>query len=302
MKKLLLTFALCGAFSGFAQVLTVGSIEKIAIPGDASTIVAGISPNGDYLLLSTDYNKGLTKFDLATSTSEQITAAPGAGFDARISRDGNNVVYRETSFTDKHLRMVSLKSHNLATRTDKELVKPTRKLEGVQVAEATALAVEGGKLKSKSLNGAKAEKSPVLYTDQNYRLFVNVNGKAAQLTPLGETKRYLWPALSPDGTKALFFVGGDAAYVCNLDGTGLLKLGTLRAAKWLNDNVVVGMNDKDNGEFTISSEIVAVNLQGQSQVLTGKNVIAVYPYPTATGDKVAFHTPAGEAYIININK
>lgn len=301
MKKLLLTFAMCAAFSGFAQVLNVGSIEKIAIPGDASTIVAGISPNGDYLLLSTDYNKGLTKFDLATSMSEQITAAPGAGFDARISQDGNNVVYRETSTTSKHLRMVSLRSHNLATRTDMEVVKATRNLQGVQVAQATALAVDGGKLKSKSLNGTKAVKSPVLFTDQNFKLFVNVNGKTSELAPLGE-KRYLWPALSPDGTKALFFVGGDAAYVCNLDGTGLQKLGTLRAAKWLSNDVVVGMNDVDNGEFTIASSIVAANLQGQTQVLTESNVIAMYPYPTAAGDKVAFHTPAGEAYIININK
>ena len=98
----------------------------------------------------------------------------------------------------------------------------------------------------------------------------------------------------------LFFVSGDAAYVCNIDGTGLQKLGMLHAAKWLDDNIVVGMNDKDNGEVYTSSEIVAVNLQGQRQVLTGNDMIAMFPQ--CGGDKIAFTTDAGEVYMINLTK
>ena len=280
MKKFALTLALCAAFSSFAQVVNVSGIEQVALPDGVPTQVAGISPAGDYLLLSHDNNQGLTKLDLATGQSTVITEAPGAGYNARISNDGNTIVYRQTSQNSKHLRQVEVTRHNVTTGTNEQLVRPSRDLKALQLAGV--------------------DKSNRVYTTQNFQLMVSVAGKTSQLTPLGADKRYLWASLSPNGQKVLFFVGGDAAYVCNLDGSGLQKLGMLHAAKWLNDNIVVGMNDKDNGEVYTSSEIVAVNLQGQRQVLTGGDVIAMYPHPAS--DKIAFSTPTGEAYIINLTK
>ncbi|MBR5030330.1 MAG: hypothetical protein IKX63_04410, partial [Muribaculaceae bacterium] len=115
MKKVLLALALCVSFSGMAQLVNVASIDKVNIPENAANRVAAISPAGDYLLITTDYNQGLTKFDLATGATQVITQAPGAGFDAKISPDGNNVVYRERSMNKKHLQMKAVTSKNLAT-------------------------------------------------------------------------------------------------------------------------------------------------------------------------------------------
>jgi len=300
MKKLVLTLALCAAFSGFAQVVNVSGIQKVDIPSDELAQVAAISPAGDYLLLSSETKQGLTKLNLATGERTVITNAPGAGYNVRISEDGNNIVYRQVSLTDKKLRQVSVQSYNVATKATEQLAKPSRNLQGMQVIGNTAATVNKGKVKSRSLDGTKAVKPSMAYSTQNYELKVVVNGKTRQLAPLGANKRYLWASLSPNAQKVLFFVSGDAAYVCNLDGSGLQNLGVLRAAKWLNDNVVVGMNDMDNGEFTIKSEIVAVNLQGERQVLTGEDVIAMYPQ-CATGC-IAFSTPSGEAYLINLTK
>ncbi len=300
MKKLVLTLALCATLSAGAQVVNVSGIERVNLPEDAATQVAAISPAGDYLLLSTDTHQGLTKLDLATGERTVITNATGAGYNVRISEDGNNIVYRQTSINDKKLRQVAVQNYNVVTHATEQLVKPTRELQAVQVTGNTATTVTKGKAKAKSLDGTKAVKATMAYATQNYELMVNVNGKARQLTPLGAGKRYIWVSLSPNGEKVLFFVSGDAAYVCNIDGTGLQKLGMLHAAKWLNDNVVVGMNDKDNGEVYTSSEIVAVNLQGQRQVLTGNDMIAMYPQ--CGGDKIAFTTDAGEVYMINLTK
>ena len=61
------------------------------------------------------------------------------------------------------------------------------------------------------------------------------------------------------------------------------------------------MNDKDNGEVVTSSSIVAVTLDGTRQTLTDSSVIAMYPYASLNGEKIAFTTSNGEAYIININ-
>ena len=68
----------------------------------------------------------------------------------------------------------------------------------------------------------------------------------------------------------------------------------------MTSDMVVAMDCHDNGEVFTSSEIVVLDLNGNKQVVTGEDVIAMYPLP-AQG-KIAFSTPTGEAYIINITK
>ena len=298
MRKVLFALALGVSVSGMAQLLNVGSIEKVNIPENKANKVAAISPDGSYLLVTTDYNQGLTKYDLATGQTTVVTDAAGAGYDAKISSDGQTVVYREKSTDKKHLQRAVLASKNMATGERKELVKSTRNLQGFTVEGKTAIAVNKGKMSKKALSSEKAQVSaPVLSIDK-LQLMITENGKTRVFSPLGTQYRYIWPSVSPDGQKALFFVSGKGAYVCNIDGTGLQELGTVRAPKWFSDNIIVGMNDKDNGEVYTSSEIVAVDLQGNRQVLTDDSVIAMYPLPAA--EKIAFSTPTGEAYIINL--
>ena len=74
----------------------------------------------------------------------------------------------------------------------------------------------------------------------------------------------------------------------------------LRAAKWLGNDMVVGMNDVDNGEFVTSSAIVASDLKGNRQELTNETLIAMYPSVSADGKKIAFATAEGELFIINL--
>ncbi|MBS7376105.1 MAG: hypothetical protein KIG52_09185, partial [Muribaculaceae bacterium] len=73
MKKVILTFALClGCATAFAQVLTVTSMRKVSTES-GKAVVAGISPKGDYLLITDARNNGLSKLDLATGATTQIT-------------------------------------------------------------------------------------------------------------------------------------------------------------------------------------------------------------------------------------
>ena len=87
-------------------------------------------------------------------------------------------------------------------------------------------------------------------------------------------------------------------FLCNIDGSGLVSLGKLQAPKWMSNDMVVGMKTTDNGEVYTSGSIVVADLNGNSQTLTGDDVVAMYPLP-ASG-KIAFSTPTGEAYIINL--
>ena len=297
MRKLLLALALGFSMSAMGQVLNVTFIEKVNLPEQAA--VAAISPQGDYLLLTSATNQGLTKYDLASHQTQVLSAAPSAGHNVKISPDGQTVVFREGSFNDKHLRLSSLKSVNLTTGVSQELVKPTRDLQGYAVDATTAVAVNKGKYSKKAIGTAKAQKVPVLSIDKG-KLMITINGKTRNLSPNGNQFSYLWPSLSPDGTKVLYYLAAHGAYVCDLDGSNVRKVGQMRAPVWYDDNTIVGMMDKDDGEFIYASTIVATTLDGAIQTLTDDATIAMYPH--AAAGKIAFSTPAGEAYIINVTK
>lgn len=300
MKKVLLALALCVSFSGMAQLVTVTSINKVNIPESAVNKVAAISPAGDYILVTTDYNCGLTKFDLSTGATQVITQAQGAGFDAKISPDGNTIVYREKSTNNKHLQMTAVKSKNLITGDEQQLVKPTRNLQGVTINASTAVAVNNGKIIKKTIGDGRAQVNAPVLSTKNFKMYITRNGKTSELAPKGHGYRYIWASLSPDASKVLFCCSGNGAYVCNLDGSDLTSLGNYRAPKWMGNDMVVAMDCQDNGEVFTSSEIVVLDLNGNKQVVTGEDVIAMYPLP-ADG-KIAFSTPTGEAYTINFAK
>jgi WD40 repeat protein len=297
MRKVLFALALGFSMSAMGQVLNVTSIEKVNLPDKAA--VAAISPQGDYLLLTSATNQGLTKMDLNTKQCQVLSTAPSAGHNVKISPDGQTVVYREGSFNNKHLRLSSLKSVNLVTGSSQVLVKPTRDLQGYAASATTVGAVNKGKFSKKAIGNAKAQNLPVLSIDKG-KLMVTVDGKTRNLSPNGNDFSYLWPSLSPDGTKVLYYLAAHGTYVCDLDGSNARKVGKMRAPVWYDDNTIVGMMDLDDGEFIYASTIVAATLDGVTQTLTGDETIAMYPH--AANGKIAFSTPAGEAYIIQVTK
>lgn len=302
MRKVALAFAAALTVGCWAQVFNVASLVPVELPSDVGSKVVAISGQGDFLLLTTDNNSGLTKLDLNTGKAQNITQAAGAGYDARVSPDGKRVVYRENSFTSGHLRMVSLRSINLESGQHKELVAPTRSLQGVALNNQAALPVTRGQVAAKGFEGKVSAKNAVVLSINNRQLMISRNGKTSNLSPNGKDKSYLWPSLSPDGTKILYYVGAEGAFVCNLDGSNVKPLGMMRAPQWWDDSTVVGMYDQDDGEFVYASRIVATNLKGDKQTLTPDSLIAMYPKVSAQTGKIAFSTPEGKAYIINVTK
>lgn len=293
--------ALCLPIAVSAQVLSVKSVEKVPIPVDADNAVAAISPGGDYILLTTSTHRGLKKFDLATGETTTLTEAEGAGYGATVTADGKTIVYRETSFTPQHLKMTALKSISTVTGAKRELAPAQRMLQGYRLDGNAAAVISKGKMRVRSLNGAKIVATPpTLSLTQNHQMQLTRNGRTTLLAPNGKNVRYIWPSLSPDGTKVLYYVSGVGCFVCDLNGNNVKPMGQLRAAKWYDNTTIVGMNDQDNGEYVTSSSIIAKTLSGAEQKLTSDEIIAQYPQVSPSSRKIAFETPAGEAYIINL--
>ena len=297
MKQLFLSVALALSATAFAQVLEVESVTPLKLHGVGRSVVTGVSPKGDFLLLSDAQLNGLAKYDLSTDRIEVISQARSAGLNVDVSADGSCVAYREDSFRDR-LRYTDVKVRNFATGTTKQLLKGARNVNGVSLQGNSAVTVANGEAKTTALTGKAAKKTTPVASIVNRRLVLTTNGTSKTLSPLGTDRSYLWPSVSPDGKHICFYVAGTGCYISDLKGKIVARLGKIHAAKWLNSTTVVGMNDTDDGYTITSSAIVAATIDGKSQVLTDSSLKAMYPYPA--GNKIFFSTDEGSNYIINI--
>ena len=297
MKKILLSAALrCGGLVAFAQLVNVDSFTKVRLPENVRVSSATISPDGTFFVASDPSGSGIATIDVATG-KQTVVAKNASAFGMVISDDSENIMFRRVS-TKNNLRYTSLHNVNIATGSEVELVAPSRNLSGYSFCGKTANAVNNGKLKSKNLVGGAVEKDVVVSIDYGH-LNVTVNGVTKTLDPQGHSS-YLWPSLSPDKTKIVYWVAYKGCYVCNIDGSNPIRLGELRAAKWLGNNMVVGMKDADNGEYVTSSSIVVSDLNGKKQTVTEPTMIAMYPSTTSDGKHIAFIDGNGELFIINL--
>lgn len=288
---------------GSAQLLKVAAVERINVP-EATPTVAAISAKGDYLLLTTPERNGLVKFSLTSAGGDttRLTSAMGAGINPKISKSGNTVVYRETTIGKDRLRRVALRSIDLTKGKAKLMAKATHDLQGYAVDGEQLNIVAGGKRSAKALARGVGKNSAVpTLSILNGQLMLTRGGETSVFSPNGTDKSYIWPELSPDATKVVYYVAGEGAYVCNINGSAApVALGIVRAPKWYDNSTIVGMEDHDNGETVYASTIVAVSTDGERQQLTPDSLVAMYPMP-AKG-KISFSTPRGEAYMITVSK
>ncbi len=276
MKKIFFSLALAVSMMASAQVFEVGQLTKLNTPTDTDVKVAGVSADGSYVLITNGANQGLRRYDVATGKTTTITTADGAGFNVRISKDGQEIVYRETKFDAQGLRKNDIIRLDLATAKTATVAKAQR--------DASAM-VTSSSNQSVSI--------------QDRLMVVSRNGKNIVVAPNGKHLSYIWPSISPDGKKLCYYVCGNGCWVSNLDGSNKQYIAhACRAAQWYDNNTIVAMADEDDGHFVTASAIVAYTLDGKKQVLTNDSMIAIEPY--ATANAVVFSTLDGEVYMLNV--
>lgn len=274
MKKVYLFLALAIPMMASAQLLEVGSIERVAKNADAK--VAAFSPTGDYLLLTNTSNQGLQRFDLASKQVSPITTADGAGYNVQIAQNGKEVVYREVVTDAKRNRTSNIVRHNFEAAKRQTVAKNQRTL-AAMVAEV--------------------ERPSFSVKDQ--QLMITENGVTRVFSPNGEQYSYHWASLSPNGQKVCYYISAVGCFVCNIDGSNIQFIAhSCYAPVWYNDNIIIASDTKDNGEVILESAIVAYSLNGEKQVLTNGEQIAVFPQ--AAAGKIAYSTSEGEIYVMNI--
>ncbi len=267
MKKILyfVVFTLL-AVPSYTQSLKVRKQKKLALSHEAWFPSFG-SNSREVLLTGKNY-KGLSLYNTRTRKEIKISDEPGAGYNV-VVKSNDEIVYRITR--------------------------------GSRGKRATEY-----KTYSKTTNSNVVTKSSFVQDLQ-----IKVNGKQLELIKPGEDikilkpfddRYYVWVSLSPDNKKILFTTVGKGTYVSDLEGNVIAELGYLNAPSWINNQWVLGMDDKDDGHNIISSKILALHIpSGKKQIISGgKNEIAMYPRSSLKGDRIVFHNQKGEIIIVKI--
>ncbi len=302
MKKTFLMLCLVVPMMAMAQLVEVASIEKVKTPGNDFPRMAGISPDGTYVLITTQHTEGLQKIDLASGKSTVLTTAAEAGFEAKISADGKQILYREQVIGEDKLNRKKLMHLDVSTRETSVVVPLTRDLGGYVIKGNTVLAVNKLQMRKKAVaGGAVAQEDAPILSIVEKQLMITQNGETKTLSPNGTDESYIWASISPDGSKVCYFLMSGGCWVANIDGSNPRVVSwDLHDAKWYNNNVLIGMEDHDDGHTFTASTIVLQALDGTRQVLTDGKEIAMYPYASANGKRIAYSTEEGNAYIMTI--
>ena len=278
MKKTILLFAAClMGLAASAQIFQIESTQQLPTPKGTEWKVAGFSPMGDYILLTDDANSSLVRMDLATNATKVITDAPGAGWAVQISKDGQNIVYREMTIGEDKLVRHDIIKHNLQANQRVVQAKAQRDMSN---------------LVDKTANYSVA-------INEDLHMVLTRNGKQIVITPNGAEHAYNWASISPDGKNIVYYVSGIGCYVCDMQGKNVRYIALdCRAPQWYDNNTIVAMADEDDGQYMTASAIVAYTLDGKHQILVNKEQMAIYPY--AAKGQIAFSNAGGEVFVMQV--
>lgn len=301
MKKALPTFALAAVAAGVSgQVVQVRNIEQVPLPKELTVNIPRTSPDGTFAIVSTNTDNALYRVNLAGGETE-LVAPTGSALELAFSPDSKAVVFKSSTIDRNHLRYYHVQSVDLEKGTSRALTQKKRHCASYSVAPTGELSLaDNGKFSARSFSGAKAKSGlPVVGINKGHLELTTADGATRFLDPQGRGS-YLWPSLSPDGTKVVYFMSGHGCFVCDINGTNVRELGYIHAPQWLGNDAIIGCQDEDNGVYITSSSIVASDLKGNIQTLTDASLLGVNPSAAADGKTIIFSTADGKLYRINL--
>ncbi len=302
MKKTLLSlFATVAAISAAAQVVEVQSVDLVPVNADLKVNLARISPDGTFAIVSNNNNTALTRIDLKSGAARKV-ADNGSALELKFSPDSKAIIYKSSTTAQNKLRYHAIKSVELESGTVRNLTASLRHAGSFGLTTSGNFAVASeGKLMARNSRGisVKADNAYIVGIHHGHLMLTRPDGTTTAIDPQGKGS-YLWPSISPDGTKIVYFMVGRGCYVCDLDGSNARSLGYIHAPAWLGNDIVIGCQDYDNGEYITSSTIVASNLNGTMQTLTDGKLLGLAPTASADGSKITFSSADGKLYVITL--
>jgi Tol biopolymer transport system component len=253
-------------------------------------------PGGTMLYLSTPEQNGIWEYGLADGTLREITADRGAGYGFTISPDGEKLAYLRRARGADGAGRREIVVRNLREGTSRALTGRGLSLPAFSKDGAALAATESGITSTAPVDAAGVTVLGI----ENTKILLLRGGKKDLFDPLGNGN-YIWPSLSPDGTRILAYDMTIGAFVCDLDGGNLTRLGRRDAPVWTRDGKwIVYMDDRDDGHRLLASEIHCVSPDGKvsAQLTATPGILEMYPICSPAEDRIICSTPDGAIYSI----
>ena len=192
-----------------------------------------------------------------------------------LSEDGTKLLFSASDFTD--LRMYDF-NNNVTVA-----VEATRQ-------KAFKAHFKANKL-SFGTSGARTD---------GKSLYITVDGVEKACRPVEGSNGYCWGKMSPDGTKVVFLAAGKGLYVADINGDVIAALGNYSAPVWFGNSHLVGENSTDDGHQYHSSQILLLDLDGNSQQLTRPESMSMSPAAAIDANRVVYTTVDGRLYELTV--
>lgn len=228
-----------------------------------------ISPDGSQIFFQS--SAGLEKIGVSTGVSTMI-AEGGGRYDLRLTPDGRVLTWQRRQYDANNRVLVS-----------------------TERADAQTLLVENGTEAHRGpvIRRRAAADQPEVYIQRGHLM---VDEKA--IDPQGKGS-YVWPSLSPDASKIVYWCVGEGCFVCNLDGSDARHIGGMRAAVWYDDNTLIGMYDRDNGTIITESVLAEYSLStGEKKFITSNDTICLFP--AVSPGRIVCCDALGKLYYIDV--
>jgi Tol biopolymer transport system component len=275
--------------------IRITSVDKLPLGTAREWHAPEFSPDGRSLFLTTSGYDGIWQYDLMSRALVQITASPRSGYGFAVSPDGKQVVYRRSSGsgTGKRqeliVRTIASGAERIAA-SGREVSPPTYGSGSLSYAMESRVVTE---------DGSATAGRPALLGIENTKIALLRGGKKILLDPLGKGS-YIWPVLSPDGTALAAVDMSRGAFVCDVQGRGVVKLGRANAPSWMRGGGwLVYMDDRDDGHRLLSSDLYAVDRAGKRRVrLTSTpDRLEMYPRCSPAENRIVCSTPDGSVFL-----
>ncbi len=304
---------LFGAVPLFAQIHAV-SVEKLPLGTEQQWSQPVFSPDGARIYFTSAGFNGIWEYTQSTKSVRQITDAPRSGFGFALSNDGKTISYRRTFDEASRSRTQELVTQNLSSGT----VNVLEKGESVSLPKFSTASPSGGQsviyLKEGKVVSAASSKAKDSHVEsagaavvlgiEDTKIALLKNGSKVSFDPLGNGS-YIWPSLSPDGTKLLAYEMDRGVFISDLEGNVLKMLGRKDNPIWTRDGKwIVYMDDKDDGHNILGSDIYGVSADGAATVrLTNTSgVIELYPSCSPVENKIVCSSLSGDVYVITYSE